>query len=141
MNQPRVTPVVTLERQFRFKVENVTTESSSIALLDLRDGSLLFANDYLDGTHGFVFQYLADLEKPELLIQRGNSNILVGWKDKENATLPDQETLEIGKITKSQLESQVPKDFVERLQSRMTPIDGNIPGDIFEIPRRRERIK
>jgi outer membrane protein assembly factor BamB len=141
ISQLRVTPIVTLERQFRFKVENVTTESTSMAFLDLRDGNLLFANDYLDGSHGLVFQYQADFEKPGLLIQRGDSNISIGWSDKDNPANAAEETFEIGKITKAELESQVPKEFVERLQSRMSPIDGNIPGDIFDIPRRPEKRK
>ncbi len=121
VNQLRTTPVITLERQFRFKVSNITTESASIALLDLRNGNLLFADDYLDGTHGLGFHCRADFEKPELLIQRGNSNLLVHWGDTASPSSTTAETTEIGKITKAELESRVPKEFAERLQSGMPP--------------------
>jgi outer membrane protein assembly factor BamB len=140
VNQLRITPVITLERQFRFKVSNITTESASIALLDLRDGRLLFADDYLDGARdGLGFHCRADLEKPELVIQRGNSNIQVRWDDKDPPPTSSAESTEIGKITKAELESRVPKEFVERLQSGMPPVDGSIPDDIFDFSRRREK--
>ncbi len=137
--QLRSTPILSLTRPLKFKAGgSVDTISAAIAMVDLRNGRLLYENNYIEAVYGLDFHSLAKLDRSELIVQYRGTELRVRYTD-EKPTTKSEEAVEIGKIDLPQLESQTPKEFLERLQS----IDaGPDSGDPFGIdaPNLRRRI-
>jgi outer membrane protein assembly factor BamB len=117
--QLRTTPILSLVRSMKFKAAGTyPATSASIALFDLRDGRLLFAENYLDERYGLGFQSMARLGVSELLVQYRGNEVKVRLSDEKlDADDEASRSGDIGKRTREQMESETPKDFVERLQS------------------------
>jgi outer membrane protein assembly factor BamB len=127
LSQLRSSPIVSLVRPLRFKAGGkIPAETGSMALLDIRDGSLLYANDYLDSVRGLEFQSQLRLGPGSLRLQYRGSDLEVSWRPPgaDRQTEPGDDVREIGKIERSELESQTPADLLQRLQSG---VESNLP--------------
>lgn len=121
--QTRSTPALTLVRPLRFKAGAVVNmETGSIAILDVRNGNLLYTNNYLYSARGIEFQSRSKPGDGTLAIQYKGTEVQLNWNDEEenksnenteNMDLPEQ----IGKIDRNTLQAEVPQELLERLQS------------------------
>jgi len=119
LTQVRNTPAIILTRPLKFKANGiVNTETGSIAVLDSRNGNLLYNDNYLPFFHGTQFQSMTRPGAAQVVFQYHGSEVEVTWTDEPNeATENEDVEREIGKIDRKSIQSGVPPKLLERLQS------------------------
>ena len=144
-SQVRNSPAIILTRALRFKVNDlVDTETSSLAVLDNRNGDLVYYDNYLFLSRGADFQCMTKPGAAEVIVQYRGSEVELKWTDEpdnvppmvdsekensseesENKDIAKEVAREVGKIDRKSIQSGIPAKLLERLQSGDTSGNSN----------------
>ncbi len=135
INQVRSTPGVILTRILKVKIDAKPIEVGSVAVVDIRDGRVVYANDYLDAFRGAEFKSSAKIGRAELDFQYRGSELHLVWSDDETQGQEQgsKPSIEVGKLDRPQLQSGAPKEWLERLQLRIKE-ESFVPDGVLEQP-------
>ncbi len=139
--QIRSTPAVTLVRPLKYKATiPLPIETGSAAIVDIRNGNLLYSNNYLYSARGQEFQTRSTPGTASLAIQYRGTELQLKWQDasennntaeaNEELSLPEQ----IGKIDRNSLQLGTPRELLERLQSGSSSPRPPDADDLFSDP-------
>ena len=116
LQQPRITPALTLVRQMSFRWERTNVKTASIAIIDMREGKLIYQNDYLTSLQGLKYNANVSPAEHKLHIDYRASQIDVVWSDEGDSQLQASPT--IGKIDLKTLLDNLPPNLLKRIQTQ-----------------------
>lgn len=106
-HQPRSAPAFILTRYLEYPVDGAITNTSSIALVDLKSGGLLYTSDYFPSANGAEFSATFSPQDHLLSINFRSSGIQAKWTD--NAIPTREQITSLGDTSRSKLAELMPK--------------------------------
>ncbi len=129
LQQPRIGPAFVLARPLSFRLANARVSTSSIALVDLATGELLYQNDYLRNQRGARFHARLSPVDHSLTVSYRTSQIVATWTGEQSEEA--NELTEIGKTDTHKLQSEAPPGLKETILEGSSFEDDASGDDLF----------
>ncbi len=111
--QPRIGAAFVLARPLAYRMGNVTVRSGSIAIVDIKSGSLLYQNDYLPTRRGARFEARLFPQENRLFISYRTAGMDVIWTNEK--PVEDRKFIaELGKTSAEDQQARMPAQFKEQ---------------------------